>query len=147
MTLSILCRQNLTGLGVCSRVMKCTVASKNTRSGDLSLDSALMEPFGTHLGILQEGESYRPSSYHLLGHEYLLLGTIYPQLMVPGGSWMLRNFHVVPVQTRNLRSYVTPNHHEISLESAYPRAGSGMQEYPRMGRFRDAGVCYSFHVV
>ena len=29
----------------------------------------------------------RPSSYPLLGPKYLLLGTIYPQLRVQGGSW------------------------------------------------------------
>ena len=30
----------------------------------------------------------RPSSYPLLGPKYLLLGTIYPQLRVQGGSWL-----------------------------------------------------------
>ena len=31
----------------------------------------------------------RPSSYPLLGPKYLLLGTIYPQLRVQGGSWYM----------------------------------------------------------
>ena len=31
----------------------------------------------------------RPSSYPLLGPKYLLLGTIYPQLRVQGGSWLM----------------------------------------------------------
>ena len=32
----------------------------------------------------------RPSSYPLLGPKYVLLGTIYPQLRVQGGSWFSR---------------------------------------------------------
>ena len=31
----------------------------------------------------------RPSSYPLLGPQYLLSGTIYPHLRVQGGSWIL----------------------------------------------------------
>ena len=36
----------------------------------------------------------RPSSYPLLGPKYLLLGTLYPQLKVQGGSWNSRVYTI-----------------------------------------------------
>ena len=42
-------------------------------------------------GLLHKSRSRkpRPSSYPLLGPKYLLLGTIYTQLRVQGGSWKI----------------------------------------------------------
>ena len=45
-------------------------------------------------GVVSHGTSMcnhlpRPSSYPPLGPKYLLLGTIYPQLRVQGGSWCM----------------------------------------------------------
>ena len=44
-----------------------------------------------HLGrrTVPKSRFPRPSSYPLLGPKYLLFGTIYPQLRVQGGSWLL----------------------------------------------------------
>ena len=45
----------------------------------------IISPVGVIGGV--EDPLPRPSSYPLLGPKYLLLGTIYPQLRVQGGSW------------------------------------------------------------
>ena len=44
---------------------------------------------GLHPRLASGRQLPRPSSYPLLGPEYLLLGTIYPQLRVQGGSWYI----------------------------------------------------------
>ena len=58
----------------------------------------------------------RPSSYPLFGPKYLLLGTIYPQLRVQGGSWSLdcaRNDHLLPA-----RAVPSPARRHLSVPGA-----------------------------